>query len=127
MIGVLTLFAFSLGTNLYGLEVGRTMAFISLSMLELVHSFNIRSEESIFKVGIFSNIYLTGAFILGTILQVSVVLIPQVATIFDVIPLNEEQWMYTTLISILPIVIIEGQKIINKMKFGKVIYKTQGN
>lgn len=127
MIGVLTLFAFSLGTNLYGLEVGRTMAFISLSMLELVHSFNIRSEESIFKVGIFSNIYLTGAFILGTILQVSVVLIPQVATIFDVIPLNKEQWMYTTLISILPIVIIEGQKIINKMKFGKVIYKTQGN
>lgn len=127
MIGVLTLFAFSLGTNLYGLEVGRTMAFISLSMLELVHSFNIRSEESILKVGIFSNIYLTGAFILGTILQVSVVLIPQVATIFDVIPLNKEQWMYTTLISILPIAIIEGQKMINKMKFGKVIYKMQNN
>ena len=50
MIGMLTIFAFSIGNNLYGLEVGRTMAFISLGVLELVHSFNIRSEESIFKV-----------------------------------------------------------------------------
>jgi len=50
MIGMLTLFAFSVGNNLYGLEVGRTMAFIALGMLELVHSFNIKSDESIFKV-----------------------------------------------------------------------------
>ena len=50
MIGMLTLFAFSIGNNLYSLEVGRTMAFISLGMLELVHSFNIKSQESIFKV-----------------------------------------------------------------------------
>ena len=50
MIGMLTLFAFSIGNKLYSLEVGRTMAFVSLGMLELVHSFNIKSEESIFKV-----------------------------------------------------------------------------
>ena len=49
MIGMLTLLAFSLGNNLYGVEVGRTMAFVSLGMLELVHCFNIKSEESIFK------------------------------------------------------------------------------
>ena len=122
MIGVLTLFAFNLGTNLYGLEVGRTMAFISLSMLELVHSFNIRSEKSIFKVGILKNIYLIGAFILGTISQVSVVLIPKVANIFDVIPLNKQQWLYTIMISILPIFIIEGQKKINEFRFDKERY-----
>ena len=50
MLGVLTLFAFSIGNKLYGIEVGRTMAFVALGMLELVHSFNIKSEESIFKV-----------------------------------------------------------------------------
>lgn len=50
MLGMLTLLAFSIGNNLYGLEVGRTMAFVSLGLLELVHSFNIKSEESIFKV-----------------------------------------------------------------------------
>ena len=42
MLGMLTLFAFSLGNNLYGLEVGRTMAFLSLGLLELIHSFNVR-------------------------------------------------------------------------------------
>lgn len=123
MIGVLTLFAFNLGTNLYGLEVGRTMAFISLSMLELVHSFNMRSEESIFKVGVFKNIYLIGAFILGAVLQVAVVAIPQIAKIFDVVPLNNIQWLYTIAISILPIFILEAQKKINETKFGKVLYK----
>ena len=50
MLGMLTLFAFSVGNKLYGIEVARTMAFVALGMLELVHSFNIKSEESIFKV-----------------------------------------------------------------------------
>ena len=62
MIGLLTLFAFTVGNHLYGLEVARTMAFISLSMLELVHSFNIRSENSIFEIGVFKNKYLNIAF-----------------------------------------------------------------
>ena len=53
MLGMLTLFAFSIGNYLFGLEVGRTMAFVSLGMLELIHSFNIKSEESIFKMRIF--------------------------------------------------------------------------
>jgi len=50
MLGMLTLFAFSIGNKLYGIEVARTMSFVALGMLELVHSFNIKSEESIFKV-----------------------------------------------------------------------------
>jgi Ca2+-transporting ATPase len=53
MIGMLTLIAFSIGNKLYSLDVGRTMAFVALGMLELIHSFNIKSEESIFKVRIF--------------------------------------------------------------------------
>ena len=125
MIGALTLFAFSLGNNLYGLEVGRTMAFISLSMLELIHSFNIRSEKSIFKIGLLKNMYLIGAVMLGVVLQITVVVIPQIAKIFDVVPLNNIQWIYTIGISILPIVIVELQKKINEIKFGKVIYKTE--
>ncbi len=49
MIGMLTLFAFNLGIKLYGIEIGRTMAFVCLGMSELFHSFNIKSGESIFK------------------------------------------------------------------------------
>lgn len=122
MLGALTLFAFSIGSNLYGLEVGRTMAFVCLGVLELVHSFNIKSEESIFKTGMFDNKYLIGAFLLGTILQVAVVIIPPVAKVFSLVPLTGIQWLYTFVISILPIVIIEIQKKLNEIKFGKVIY-----
>ena len=57
MIGILNLLAFTIGNTYYNLEVGRTMAFVSLGLLELVHSFNIRTEESIFKVGLFQNKY----------------------------------------------------------------------
>lgn len=122
MIGVLTLVAFSIGNNLYSIEVGRTMAFLSLGILELVHSFNIKGEESIFKTGLFENRYLVGAFVLGTLLQVVVVVISPLAQIFDVVPLNSVQWLMTVIISILPVVIVELQKKFNAYKFGKVVY-----
>ncbi len=92
-------------------------------ILELVHSFNIKSDESIFKSGILENKYLVGAFILGAILQIGVVVIPGLADIFKLVPLNKIQWIYTILISISPLVIIEIQKKFNEIKFGKVVYK----
>ena len=122
MIGILTLFAFAIGNNKYGIEVGRTMAFFTLSALELVHSINVRSEESIFRIGIFSNIYLVGAFIIGIMLQFLVISIPSLAKIFESVPLNLTQWIYVAVISILPLILIELQKRINEFKFGKVVY-----
>ena len=116
MLGILTLVAFSVGNYLYDIEVGRTMAFVSLGLLELVHSFNIKSEESIFKVGLFENKYLMGAFILGVILQIVVVVIPSVAEVFKLVPLTQVQWMYTFGISILPLIIMEIQKAFNKIE-----------
>ena len=122
MLGMLTLLAFSIGNKLYSVEVGRTMAFVSLGILELVHSLNIKSTESIFKVGILENKYLIGAFIIGVILQVVVVVIKPLADIFSLVQLNYIQWLYTILISISPIVIMEVQKAVNGYKFGKIVY-----
>ena len=119
MLGMLTLLSFSIGNYLYDIEVGRTMAFVSLGLLELVHSFNIRSEESIFKMKILENKYLVGAFIVGALLQISVVMIPTFAQIFKLVPLTNTQWLYTGLISIIPLLIMEGQKKWNEIKFGK--------
>lgn len=120
MLGMLTLVAFSVGNNLYGLEVGRTMAFVAMAMLELVHSFNVKSEESIFKVGILENKYLIGAFILGTLLQVVVVMVPAFASVFSLVPLTGAQWLYTLGISILPVIIIEAQKLLDsRLKAGR--------
>ena len=123
MIGMLTLLAFNIGNKMYNLEVGRTMAFVSLGMLELVHSFNIKSEESILNKTIFDNKYLIGAFLLGTLLQVIVVVVPPISNIFKLVPLNEKQWLYTTLISLSPLFIVEIQKKFNEIKFGKIIYQ----
>ncbi len=122
MIGVLTLFIFSIGNKLFGLDVARTMAFVSLGMIELVHSFNIRSEESIFKVGLFHNKYLVGAFIIGAIMQVGIVFIPAIAKIFDLVNLSPIQWLYVTGVSLAPIVIVELQKKVNEVIFGKTVY-----
>ena len=122
MLGMLTILIFSIGNNLYGLEVGRSMAFVALGMLELVHSFNVKSDESIFKVGLFENKYLIGAFVLGTALQATVVMVPTFANVFKLVPLNGTQWLYTIGISLLPLVIIEAQKKLNEIKFGKRIY-----
>jgi len=127
MLGMLTLLSFSIGNNLYGVEVGRTMAFVSLGLLELVHSFNIKSEESIFKVGLFENKYLMGAFILGSLLQILVVIIPTFAEVFKLVPLNSTQWLYTGIISIIPIIVMEIQKKINEVKFGKKVYVYKEN
>ena len=75
------------------------------------------------KCGFLENKYLLGAFLLGTILQIGVVIIPSLAQIFDVVPLNGVQWLYTIGISLLPIPIMELQKKWNEMKFGKIVYE----
>ena len=122
MIGALTLVAFSMGNKFYSVEVGRTMAFVALGVLELVHSFNIKSEQSIFKIGILENKFLIGSFVLGFFIQTIVVVIPGLANIFKLVPLNQTQWLITLVISFLPIPIMEAQKKLNEFKFGKVIY-----
>lgn len=75
------------------------------------------------KFGILKNKYLIGAFILGTLMQITVVVVPQIAEIFKLVPLNSTQWMYTITISIIPLVIMELQKKFEEVKFGKTIYQ----
>ena len=122
MIGMLTLIAFSIGNKYFELEVGRTMAFVAIGVLELVHSFNIKSDKSIFEVGITENKYLIGSFILGVFVQTIVVVIPTLSNIFKLETLNSTQWLITLIISIMPIPIMELQKKINEIKYGEIRY-----
>lgn len=123
MIGVLTLVAFSIGNKYYGLEVGRTMAFLSIGFLELIHSFNVKNEKSIFEAGLFENKYLVGSFVLGIFIQAIVVVVPTFAKVFEVVPLNLTQWIITVAISILPVPVIELQK---KLDFkNKIVEKKE--
>ncbi len=114
MIGGLALLAFAIGNVCFGEEggilTGRTMAFCVLSMSQLIHAFNMRSEHSIFKEGLFANKYLLYSFFAGIILQTSVVMIPPLALIFKVSALTSIQWLVVVLLSFAPIAIVELDK-----------------
>ena len=120
MIGILNLTIFCIFLTKYDINCARTAAFVSLGLIELVHSFNIKSDASIFKT-LFDNKYLGLSFIVGTILQVSVVLYQPIAKVFDVTTLNISQWFIIVSMSILPILFMEIQKFITNLTYRKTI------
>lgn len=56
-------------------------------------------------------------------MQITVVVVPQIAEVFKLVPLNAIQWIYTIGISIIPLVIMEIQKKFEEIKFGKTVYQ----
>lgn len=114
MIGVLALLAFYIGVGAGDYTTGRTFSFAVLSISQLVHAFNIRSSESLFKIGFFSNPMLVGAFVICCIMQVSVICIPALSGIFGVRALTLGQWGTVALLSLLPLIAVE----LGKLLFG---------
>ena len=132
MIGFLALLAFIIGIRVYDSQmildpllrhrstveiaatvtphVGRTMSFAVLSLSQLFHAFNIRSEHSLTKIGLFSNVQLLLSFIICAFLQIIVISVRPLAAIFKVVPLNAAQWSVVILLSFIPIVVVELQK-----------------
>lgn len=114
MIGMLSLLAFGIGYIFFDKQhaviVGQTMAFATLSISQLVHAFNMRSEHSIFSINLLENKQLIYAFFIGIFLQIFVIMTPSLATIFRVCPLTPVQWLIVAVLCIMPIVIVELQK-----------------
>lgn len=135
MIGSLALTAFVIGFRFYDIPallrslaeqqgvnsqpgnyipwVGRTMTFAVLSLSQLFHAFNMRSEHSLSEIGFFSNRKLVYSFIICAFLQISVITIPQLAKVFQVVPLTVRQWAMVLFLSFCPIVVVELQKKLN--------------
>ena len=112
MIGALALVAFCIGYLKYNnQDIGRTMAFCVLSMSQLVHSLNVRSESSVLSKRVPKNLYLFGAILLGVALQVFVVISPTLSGWFSTVLLNDEQWKLVAILSIFPIVAVEFSKL----------------
>lgn len=118
MIGSLTVLAYIIGYRFFDMEgdpfIGRTMAFLTLSISQLVHAYNMRSEKSLFKVGFFKNKRMNLAFIVCLFLQVSVVIIDPLANIFKTAELNVDQWLIVAALSLAPLAIIEMQKFVSR-------------
>lgn len=120
MIGVLALLAFGIGHVYFdqedGYSVGRTMAFAVLSLSQLVHAFNMRGEGSLGKLPFCSNKWLLMAFVVGVALQCVVIMMPPLAGIFQVVPLNGEQWLLTAALALAPLPLVELEKAIWRPK-----------
>ena len=92
MFALLTLAAFVLGQRFGGsLEAGQTMAFMVLALTQIVQSFNMRSQRSLFAIGPFSNKKLNGAALLSLAL-VCLVLFTPVRIAFGLVLLPG--WLY---------------------------------
>ena len=77
MFAVLTLIGFKLGENVTGtLEGGQTLAFMVLSLSQVIQAFNMRSDRSLFQIGPFTNSKLNGAVLISTILVLLVLFTP---------------------------------------------------
>ncbi len=115
MIGSLSLLAYAIGKVIFKEHIiGSTMAFATLSISQLVHAFNMKTEKSIFTINIFNNPYLISSLIIGTILQVSVIMIPFLADVFKVVPLDLNKWLIVLVLCIMPILIVEIEKLFTK-------------
>ncbi len=108
-MGVLVLVGFSFFGK--GEDHAQTLAFTILVLVQLVHSFNCRSDRiSIFKLGFFSNRYLVAAVLSSVVLQLLVVYVPVLQPLFGTVSLKLEDWGVILALSSLVLVAGEVQK-----------------
>ena len=117
LVGALALLAYTIGRAFFDYDpaapaIGRTMAFCVLSLSQLVHSFNMRSEHSVLKLGLFSNRKLVAACGFCAILMVSVVLFPPLSALFQTTALTALQWLVVAALSLCPLLVVEGEKLL---------------
>ena len=115
MVGGLTLAAYFLGgTVLGGSDPGgtaNTMAFATLTLSQLFHAYNVRSErESIFSLGVCSNRAMNRAFCIGLAMQLGVLLIPALRGVFGTVALPPLGWVTVAALAASPVAICETVK-----------------
>jgi Ca2+-transporting ATPase len=92
-----------------------TMAFATLTLCQLFHAFDVRSEtRSLLHIGIFSNKAMNEAFLVGLSLQMSVLCLPPLQKIFSVVFLDGAEWLAVFALAIAPVVICEAEKALRR-------------
>ena len=117
LVGALALLAYTIGRAFFDYDpaapaIGRTMAFCVLSLSQLVHSLNMRSEHSVLKLGLLSNRKLVAACGLCAFLMISVVLFPPLSALFQTTALTALQWLIVAALSLCPLLVVEGEKLL---------------
>ena len=112
LIAIVTLIAFYLGNPAETPALASTLAFATLTLSRLFHGFNCRSNHSIFKIGLLSNMYSIGAFLVGTLLLLIVLFVPAIQTWFEVTAINQTQFGLIWLLAFIPTFVIQLIKVI---------------
>jgi len=98
---------------------GTTMAFLTLSMVEIFHSLNMRSRRgSIFSLKT-HNLFLYGAMVVSLILTTLVIEVPVFAAAFDFTPISFAEYAIALGLALLIIPIMETVKAIQRKLGGK--------
>ena len=122
MVGGLTLGAYLLGLfhlGAPGMEgaAANTMAFATLTLSQLFHAFNVRSEDqSLLAQGALSNPAMNKAFLAGMVMQLSVLLLPPLQGVFSVCPMDLTQWVTVLALAMAPIPICEAEKALRRRR-----------
>lgn len=110
VMAAVTVFAFV--TYLpFGIEKARTVAFALMIFFQLVNVLNMRSlEHSLFRIGIFSNQFITGALVLSFVLQLFIMVAPFTRKAFGLVQLSLVEFIGLGVMSLSILVCVELYK-----------------
>ena len=114
MFAILSLVAFKTGEKALGTDAGRTMAFMVLALSQTVQAFNMRSELSLFKTGIFTNKTLNGAVLISVLLMLLVLFTP-VMKAFSLVIIPTNLYLIALGLILVPFVVMEFLKAITSV------------
>ena len=123
LIGLLTIISYFMGIYLetgsiriMASDLGITMAFLTLNMCEIFHSYNMRSlTKSIFTLHN-HNKYLWGSLIMAFVIVTFVLEVPAVASMFGFVSLGLREYLWAIGIAVLVIPCVEIIKLIKRNK-----------
>ena len=116
MFGILSLIGFIMGEKSTGtIAGGQTLTFMVLSLSQIVQAYNMRSDHSVFKIGVFSNRKLNFAA-LTSVLLVALVLFTPLCTAFELIALPAHLYLIGLGLSLVPVVVMELSKAFGLIK-----------
>ena len=115
LISIATIAAFFIGLKISP-TAASTMAFATLCLARLWHGFNSRGRQSIFRLGLTTNIYTIGAFAIGAALLFAILLIPALAGAFGVAQVGAANIGWICLLAFLPTVCIQIIKVVRDAK-----------
>lgn len=116
MFGGLSLVGFKLGESITGsLAGGQTLAFMVLAMSQIIQSFNMRSDRSLFKIGPFTNRKLNWSALVSVVL-VMLVLFTPLKTAFGLVTLPAGLYLIGFGLILVPLVVMELSKAFGLIK-----------